>query len=309
MLPSRSWSSTTRSSMRCARKNFTRRSSTWSSTASRNACCCAISRCIPGGRSCCTSTSSASSETQKVHMRIPLHFTGQEESPAFKLGGGLISHIMSDVDVACLPKDLPEFIEVNLSGSGGAPNRTRARPQDAGRRNARTEGQGKSGGRRRDNAWRAGGGGGGNRHAGGFGRSSRNCAEGAGGCTGCGACRRAARRARKARKKRAATRRSNRHARRGAPDALMRPAQSGPLPLRQRAFLFTDDRRIRSAPRHPADRRARQRRSRVRGHPPQRRLLAGRCSRASRGSPLFERTQVPWRCRSHAHWPATISGC
>src|SRR5262245_50047379 len=55
-------------------------------------------------------------ETQKIHMRVPLHFVGQEDSPAFKLGGGLISHVMSDVDVACLPKDLPEFIEVNLSG-------------------------------------------------------------------------------------------------------------------------------------------------------------------------------------------------
>jgi large subunit ribosomal protein L25 len=48
-------------------------------------------------------------------MRVPLHFVGQEDSPAVKLGGGLISHIMSEVDVACLPKDLPEFIEVDLS--------------------------------------------------------------------------------------------------------------------------------------------------------------------------------------------------
>lgn len=56
------------------------------------------------------------SENQKIHMRVPLHFVGQEESPAFKLGAGLISHVMSDVDVACLPKDLPEFIEVDLSG-------------------------------------------------------------------------------------------------------------------------------------------------------------------------------------------------
>ncbi len=55
-------------------------------------------------------------ESQKIHMRIPLHFVGQEDSPAFKVGGGLISHVMSEVDVACLPKDLPEFIEVDLSG-------------------------------------------------------------------------------------------------------------------------------------------------------------------------------------------------
>lgn len=56
------------------------------------------------------------SDTQKIHIRVPLHFVGQEDSPAFKLGGGMISHVMSEVDVACLPKDLPEFIEVNLSG-------------------------------------------------------------------------------------------------------------------------------------------------------------------------------------------------
>ncbi len=56
------------------------------------------------------------SEDQKIHMRVPLHFVGQENSPAVKLGAGLISHVMSEVDVACLPKDLPEFIEVDLSG-------------------------------------------------------------------------------------------------------------------------------------------------------------------------------------------------
>jgi large subunit ribosomal protein L25 len=56
------------------------------------------------------------SEDQKIHMRVPLHFAGQEDSPAVKLSAGLISHIMSEVNVACLPKDLPEFIEVDLSG-------------------------------------------------------------------------------------------------------------------------------------------------------------------------------------------------
>jgi large subunit ribosomal protein L25 len=56
------------------------------------------------------------SENQKIHMSVPLHFVGQENSPAVKLGGGLISHVMSEVDIACLPRDLPEFIEVDLSG-------------------------------------------------------------------------------------------------------------------------------------------------------------------------------------------------
>jgi len=54
-------------------------------------------------------------EDQKIHMRVPLHFVGQESSPAVKVSGGLISHVRSDIDVACLPKDLPEFIEVDLS--------------------------------------------------------------------------------------------------------------------------------------------------------------------------------------------------
>ncbi len=54
-------------------------------------------------------------EDQPIHMRVPLHFAGQEHSPAVKAAGGLISHVMSEVDVACLPKDLPEFIQVDLS--------------------------------------------------------------------------------------------------------------------------------------------------------------------------------------------------
>ena len=48
-------------------------------------------------------------------MRIPLHFTHAEESAAVKLGGAIISHIANDIEVTCLPADLPEFIEVNLS--------------------------------------------------------------------------------------------------------------------------------------------------------------------------------------------------
>lgn len=56
------------------------------------------------------------SEDQKVHMRVPLHFKGQEHSPAVKESAALVSHVQSDVGIACLPKDLPEFIEVDLSG-------------------------------------------------------------------------------------------------------------------------------------------------------------------------------------------------
>jgi large subunit ribosomal protein L25 len=41
---------------------------------------------------------------------------GQEQSPAVKTSGAIVGHVLSEVDISCLPKDLPEFIEVDLSG-------------------------------------------------------------------------------------------------------------------------------------------------------------------------------------------------
>ncbi|MDR1057703.1 MAG: 50S ribosomal protein L25/general stress protein Ctc [Coxiellaceae bacterium] len=55
------------------------------------------------------------SATEKLVIRVPLHFIGGDVAPGVKVAGGLISHLMSDVEVRCLPKDLLEFIEVNLS--------------------------------------------------------------------------------------------------------------------------------------------------------------------------------------------------
>lgn len=52
---------------------------------------------------------------QKLSMHVPLHFTGEEAAPGLKEGGAF-SHHMNDVLVSCLPADLPEFIEVDLSG-------------------------------------------------------------------------------------------------------------------------------------------------------------------------------------------------
>ncbi|MCK5664491.1 MAG: 50S ribosomal protein L25/general stress protein Ctc, partial [Thiotrichaceae bacterium] len=52
---------------------------------------------------------------EKIIMKIPFHFVGAEMSPGVKVSGGLVSHPMTDVEVCCLPKDLPEFIEVDLS--------------------------------------------------------------------------------------------------------------------------------------------------------------------------------------------------
>jgi len=52
---------------------------------------------------------------QKIHMKVPFHFVGAELSPAVKLSSALVSHAMNDIDVRCLPADLPEYIEVDLS--------------------------------------------------------------------------------------------------------------------------------------------------------------------------------------------------
>jgi large subunit ribosomal protein L25 len=54
-------------------------------------------------------------ENRPIHMRVPLHFINGDVSPAVKLSSAIISHVLSELDVNCLPKDLPEFIEVDLS--------------------------------------------------------------------------------------------------------------------------------------------------------------------------------------------------
>ena len=52
---------------------------------------------------------------KKVHMKVPLHFINADIAPGVKVSGGIVSHILSELDVSCLPKDLPEFISVDLS--------------------------------------------------------------------------------------------------------------------------------------------------------------------------------------------------
>jgi large subunit ribosomal protein L25 len=51
---------------------------------------------------------------QKIHMRVPLHFINEEVAPGVKLGGGVVNHVMTDVEVSCLPADLPEYLEVDI---------------------------------------------------------------------------------------------------------------------------------------------------------------------------------------------------
>ena len=52
---------------------------------------------------------------RKIHLKVPLHFKGEEQSPAVKMSGGYVSKIFNEIEVVCLPGDLPEFIEVDLS--------------------------------------------------------------------------------------------------------------------------------------------------------------------------------------------------
>lgn len=54
-------------------------------------------------------------EAEEIHLKVPLHFKGEAESPAVKLHHCIINHVMTELDIRCLPKDIPEFIEVDLS--------------------------------------------------------------------------------------------------------------------------------------------------------------------------------------------------
>jgi large subunit ribosomal protein L25 len=53
-------------------------------------------------------------KNRKLHMKVPLHFANAEKSPGVKDQGGVVSHVLNELDIACLPDDLPEFIEVDL---------------------------------------------------------------------------------------------------------------------------------------------------------------------------------------------------
>ena len=52
---------------------------------------------------------------QEIKMSVPLHFIGEDIAPGVKQGGGAVSHLMNEVDIVCLPKHLPEFIDVDVS--------------------------------------------------------------------------------------------------------------------------------------------------------------------------------------------------
>ncbi|MHB1950389.1 MAG: 50S ribosomal protein L25/general stress protein Ctc [Acidiferrobacteraceae bacterium] len=56
------------------------------------------------------------SATEKLHIAVPLHFVGADNAPGVKLQGGIISHLVTEADVSCLPSQLPEFLTVDVSG-------------------------------------------------------------------------------------------------------------------------------------------------------------------------------------------------
>ena len=51
---------------------------------------------------------------EKVHMKVPLHFTNVEISPAVKVSAANVSHVLNEINIRCLPADLPEYITVDL---------------------------------------------------------------------------------------------------------------------------------------------------------------------------------------------------
>jgi large subunit ribosomal protein L25 len=55
------------------------------------------------------------SATEKIHVKIPFHFLNEDTAPGVKVGGGIVAHILTEAEVSCLPKDLPEFVEVDLA--------------------------------------------------------------------------------------------------------------------------------------------------------------------------------------------------
>ena len=54
-------------------------------------------------------------ENEKIRLHLPIHFKGAAGAPGVKTQGGVVSHHMADIEVVCLPKDLPEFVELDLS--------------------------------------------------------------------------------------------------------------------------------------------------------------------------------------------------
>jgi large subunit ribosomal protein L25 len=53
--------------------------------------------------------------SKKLHTKVPLHFMNQETNPAVKTSGAVITHVINELEIECLPADLPSFVEVDLA--------------------------------------------------------------------------------------------------------------------------------------------------------------------------------------------------
>ncbi len=53
--------------------------------------------------------------TEQITLRVPLHFEGDEHAPGIKLSGGILTRLINDVEIQCLPKNLPEYLVVDVS--------------------------------------------------------------------------------------------------------------------------------------------------------------------------------------------------
>ena len=53
-------------------------------------------------------------KTHKIHVKVPLHFLNEDTAPGVKIGGGKVSHVITEIDITCLPGNLPEFIAVDV---------------------------------------------------------------------------------------------------------------------------------------------------------------------------------------------------
>ena len=54
-------------------------------------------------------------EKQKITMRVPIHFINEQQCVGVRSGGGQVSHILTELEISCLPRDLPEYIDVDLA--------------------------------------------------------------------------------------------------------------------------------------------------------------------------------------------------
>jgi large subunit ribosomal protein L25 len=54
-------------------------------------------------------------ESEKLRIHLPIHFKGEAVAPGVKTQGGIVSHLMQDVEISCMPADLPEFLELDLA--------------------------------------------------------------------------------------------------------------------------------------------------------------------------------------------------